>query len=832
MANSSRVVRCPRCRRHVKAYELNNHLRTHKVRGQSKRLRQNRAITSEWVPGDAVMEGDYRKCIVCGVEVKSQNLEKHFSEKHQSFPNMLQWKNPSNNCLICGKVTTDLRGVCQEHIISIPQRFLISNILFPLRKRTAEKLMTLKEEAVSCLFFQMPVQLQLLLGESPETNSPFQHQNFSSNAIEYSYLLLRAFEIYEDLNEEAYKFALASTNKCVFTTRYDSVFINELTSEFEFFLSAFYGMKRFYDVAVDSEGNPKKLFLIPRIDEDIITTTILLHIGYLETIHRSSFGYIHDSTDEYIIDESGASLIFPKKVINEHYDVFCASWSKNLPSCPLPTYGEYEGLRDLLKWVSSPIGFTMNSLWKARFIDNYPSFGFSKDRFFSFIDGLLEDLGTKVKFISHQALNMYRTPFELNGNLLDTGTAFSLAGKNGKAYYLPVLHWFYNKTLPMLIDVARCSDIAGTFFEERLAFVLESLSNNNLRFIYSPVSGMVPVFKQSIKSKKVVDLKWRIIARNVKISIDDPISDKIGKNTEIDLVIYANYHLYLIELKSMNLNSSRVNRDIDKAANQCLKYSCWIKQNEFKDFIQANGLKEDDFRAVRIICCTNGVSNNLEITSETGEKFAVVPQYALFSLLAGVFTVAMREVMPEEILQFRNGALTALPTIEEIGIVDLQGEISKVANGLINRWFSLMTFDRRKNFNEIDLGKAAPLFLSRFYSIIESYLGDTWKWILDKPVQIGADTNWNYYVGTQISDRGVTQICPHCKAAVKYYYSPDENVEAAIQDILRNMQCPFCSRLMEDHSKYPNIVMMMSKFIIDHKRQHDENLQDETIGRK
>jgi hypothetical protein len=775
------------------------------------------------------MEGDFRKCIVCGVEVKAQNLEKHFSEKHPNFPNILHWKNISTNCPICEKIITDLRGICPQHIVSIPQRFLVNNVLFPLRNKTAEKLRPLKEEAASYLFFQMPVQLQLLLGESPETNSPFQHQDFSSNAIEYGYSLLRSCEIYGDLKEEAYKFALASTKKCVFTTRYDSVFINELTSEFEFFRATFYGLKHFYDIAVDHETNPTKLFLIPRIDEDIVTIAILLHIAYLETIYRSSFGYIHESSVEYIIDESGASLIFPKKLIDEHYGVFCASWSKNLPSCPLPTYGEYEGLRDLLKWVSSPIGFTRKSLSKARFIDNYPSFGFSEERFFSFIDGLLEDLGTKVKFVSHLALNKYKTPFEINGNLLDTGTAFSLTSKDGKAYFLPVLHWFYNKTLPMLIDVARSADIAGAFFEERLAFVLEALSNNNLRFIYSPLSGMVPVFKQSMETKKIVDLKWRIIAKNVKISVDDPISEKIGKHTEVDLIIYANYNLYLIELKSMNLNSSRVNRDINKAAKQCLKYSCWVKQKEFKDFIREKGLTEDDFRAVRIICCTNGVSNNLEITSETGEKFAVLPQYALFSLLAGVFTVAMREVMPQEILQFRNGALTALPTIQEIGIMDLRGEISKVANGLINRWFSLMTFDRRKSFSSIDLGKSAPLFMSRFYSIVESYLGDTWKWILNQPVQIGKDGNWDYFVGTQISDRGGTLICSHCKAAIKYYHSSDDEVEAAIQDIFKNMQCPFCGKFMEDHSKYPEVIMMMSKFVIDHKRRHDEGLQDETM---
>lgn len=485
--------------------------------------------------------------------------------------------------------------------------------------------------------------------------------------------------------------------------------------------------------------------------------------------------------------------------------------------------------------MASPVGFTRKNLNKARFINDYKNFGFSEPRFFSFIDGLLDDLNSKADLISHQALNKVKTSYEINNALLDIATAFSLKNSKGeKAYFLPVREWFYNKTLPVLTAVGRSADAAGIFFEQELAGVLKALSEDNLRFIYSPLSGMVPILKQPSKEKKVVKLNWKIIAKNVKISLDDPVlSAKVGKEGEIDLVVYANYHLYLLELKSLNLSSGRTKKYInEKAASQCMKYSAWVKQKDFLDFLQENGLSNDDFRAVRIICCTNGVYDNLEICFNNSERFAVIPQYALFSLLAGVFTVAMREILPDEIMGLRNGVLNAIPTIQEIGIVDLREEISKVANGIINRWFSLMTFDRRKNYSEINLGKAIPLFMSKFYSIVESYLGDTWKWILDQPVQIGAAGDWKYYVGTQICEAGTTLICPHCKTAVKYYHSPDEDVEAAVEDILKNRQCPFCGRLIVDNQKPPEILMMMSKFVIDHKRHNDDKLLDENLREK
>lgn len=566
MTKKDRVIHCPRCRRAIYAKELPLHLSSHvskksvnKFGFSQIRKADDKTSTVETLPGDYPWEAEIRNCVICGAQTKVQNLEEHFSKVHPTFANNMRWTEATAKCLVCGKPNVGFKGVCPEHIISTPQSFIIKNIFFPLRTAVADTIKDLKNEAASYLFHEMPIFLYSTFGAEPEDRSPYERYTFSSNSVDFGYALLRASEIYGDLGETAFKFANAKTGHCTFKTRYDSLVINEIFSEHEFFQAAFYGMKGFYEVAVDSMSSTAKLFIIPKTDHDTILKIVMIHISHLESIHRSSFaGLLHESTQECILDENGAFFCYPKKKIAEFYSTFKASWSKNLPQCPIPTLKEYEALRDLLKWVVGPMGFTKMNLNKARFIDEFKAFGFTEDRFFSFIDGLLPELMPNASFVSHRALNNSKSISEINNNLMEVATAFSLASAKGKAYFLPTREWFYNKTMPVLTAVGRSDNAAGYFFEEQLALVLEALSQNNLRLIYSPLSGLVPVFKGSSKSKKEVNLNWRVVGKNVPISILDPeIAKKVGENGEIDLIVYANYSIYILELKSLNFSNSK-----------------------------------------------------------------------------------------------------------------------------------------------------------------------------------------------------------------------------------------------------------------------------------
>lgn len=55
----------------------------------------------------------------------------------------------------------------------------------------------------------------------------------------------------------------------------------------------------------------------------------------------------------------------------------------------------------------------------------------------------------------------------------------------------------------------------------------------------------------------------------------DETTRKIGESGEIDLVVYANMSLYLLELKAQNLESRYAIQYLRKDAPiQCAKYAC------------------------------------------------------------------------------------------------------------------------------------------------------------------------------------------------------------------------------------------------------------------
>jgi hypothetical protein len=774
----------------------------------------------------------YRKCAVCGAQVQIQNLPKHFANVHPNFINQLHWIDMQDKCFICGKKGIGSGGVCREHVLETPQRFLVKDVFFPLKRKVEQKLREHKKECIHYLLVQAPMLMYASFGAEPGKKSPLEFVSFSTEAIDLGYSLLRTCEVYEDIEEVAYDLALKKSEGGLVRTRYDSVFLEEILSEHEFFRAAFYGMKGFYDIAIDSIEKPSTLLIIPRIDAETVRKMLLLRISHSDAIWRSSFvKIVRPSTQQCVLDERGAFFCFRKEKIHERYNVFASSWSKSFPSRPIPTAEEFDALKDLLKWVVCPFGFTRVNLSKAYNIEDFKNFGLSEDRLFSFLDYLLTEVRSNLHLISHRMLTKTRSIFEMNHNMMNVALGFSLSSSKGKAYFLPVREWFYNKTMPALIAVGRSIEASGRFFEEEMHAILKLLANDNIRLEYSEALGFVPVLKMPGPSKTKLKTDWKILEKNFPILIADPlIAERIGQEGEIDMIVYANYSLYLLELKSLNLSSNRAQKYIkEDAARQCAKYAAWARQkSDLSSFLKKHALSEDNIRSIRVICCTNGVFDNTEIVCyETDERFAVIPQFMLFSLFLGRVTVAVREVLPEEILGIRNGILKAIPTIKKIGIANFRRQLSKTANEFLSRWLTLMTYDRRKDYRNINFNEAKPLDLARFSVLQEVYVGDTWKWLLGEPVEIGMESGWKYYVGTQIANAGTTLVCASCKSAIKYYYAVDKQNNLAVADVLKKKVCPFCRKIMSNASEFKEILNKMTMIMANYKYEHSYPMMEE-----
>ena len=770
---------------------------------------------------------DYRNCSVCGVKVKIQNLEKHFRKVHPKFINELSWIDTRNRCLVCGEegVNTFL-GVCNDHLVKIIPKFLVKNVFFPLRERVAERLRKQENECVEYFLVQVPMFIYATFGAEPEKKPPEAFLSFSSMATFLGYSLARICEIFDGAGETAYDLALRESAGGLWRTRYDAPFLDALLSEFEFFQAALFGTQGFYHIAVDSSDTPSKLFIIPRTDTETVRKMLLLRISDAESMWRASFArLLRPSTQQCVLDEMGAFFCFPRKEIYKHFDIFAKAWSETFPSCPVPIAEEFSALSDLFKWVACPFGFTKTNPSKAYNLSEFPNFGLSEDRLFSFLDCLLADVKSNLNVISHRSLSDKESFFRTNEKLMRIAWGFSFSSSRGRSYFLPVREWFYNKIMPILVRIGRSLDVAGDFFEEETRVILKLLSGDNIRLKYSPSFGMVPVLKTKRPSKSKVKMNWRILEKNFPISIKNPrISKIVGEKGEIDLIVYANFSIYLLELKSLNLTVDRARKHIKEVApKQCAKYAAWARQREeFLSLLEKHGISEDDVKSVRIICCTNGIFDDTEIVcSETGERFAIVPQFIVFSLFVGSVTVSMKDVFPELVLRLRNGLLIAIPSIKNLGLIDCRKQISQTANALLTRWLSLMIYDRRRDYKEISFKEARPLDLARFLVFREVHVGNTYKWFLKQPVLIESVGEWKYYVGTQIASAGSTLVCPNCKSVVKYYYTENEQDNNVVEQALKKKICPFCKHKMASASEFKEITSEMTMIMAKHKYELD-----------
>jgi len=420
-------------------------------------------------------------------------------------------------------------------------------------------------------------------GVEPEKQSPSAFISFSSKATILGYSLARIGEIFDDVGEMAYDLAMRDSGGGPFRTRYDAPFLDEIFSELEFLQAALFGIKGFYDIAVDSPDKPSKLFVVPRSDTETVRKMLLLRISHSDSIWRASFArLVRPSSQQCVLDENGAFFCFSKEKIHEHFDVFAKAWSENFPSGPVPTLEEYSALCDLLKWVACPFGFTRKNLTKAYYLNDFPNLGLTENRLFSFLDCLLSDVKSNLEVASHRALTDGGSIFRTNSKLMNIAWGFSFSSSRGRAYFLPVREWFYNKIMPVLVKVGRSLDVCGGFFEEETRCILKLLSNDNIRLDYSKVFGLVPVLKRSRPSKTKFKMDWKILAKNFPISIKDRlISQIVGEKGEIDLIVYANFSVYLLELKSLNLTVNRARKHIrELAPKQCAKYAAWARQKD------------------------------------------------------------------------------------------------------------------------------------------------------------------------------------------------------------------------------------------------------------
>lgn len=594
-------------------------------------------------------------CPLCGVYVKSKNIVRHINHVHTRFSQEIcEILIDPEKCPICGNINDPLKtknglSICDTHYVRDVRPFLIRNFYMKLKERNTVELASEPDAALWALRVQLD-SIFTSLGWVPEEATEAQFLTFGTVTIFTGYLLLRLTEAIPEIGEKL--FSHAETDQpnesegeqplrfVKIPKKFEqgaSRLLILLDAEFELFRAIKLGATGYYNIAVDDEQFPKTVLIIPNLQPEATKSLLLLLLRdaneqWRGTLRQIAVPYGTSSAH----DEFGASLLFNRSLINDHFDVFKAAWNEVLNTNTKITITDFENLWSWLKWVVSTEGVTENNQTKATNFDSYKGLGLDKTLVFDTLREILPEVRDCLNRISLRELGK-PDPYGLTkANLSAIARAFKVSTPNGTAYFLTCREWFYNRIMPIFVSFARRLELAGPSFEKDMHTFSSLYSKLGVSGGGKSALGLMIEPKLSENShpeqKTSRSIPWRVLEKNYNIELaEGKTSERIGKCGEIDLIVYANMNLYLIELKALNLECNNAVKYMrEKASFQCARYSAWVREKEkFNELLQKHGIKEDQLNAVRIMVCLSGIFKDLEVTCpENSECFAVVSVFS------------------------------------------------------------------------------------------------------------------------------------------------------------------------------------------------------------
>lgn len=620
----------------------------------------------------------------------------------------------SSNCTLCFKendISKTKYGlpICTEHYVTDIRKFLIKKFYLKIKEKNSR---TIKEnpKVATWIFNDMLNKIFWSLTWEPETISEFQYLMFCEYSNFTGYLMLRLSETLPDLGERLYAISsekIKRPRSKEFEIIYNKLFL-DMSAEYEFFVGTKFAVSGYFDIAIDNEDNPKKIVIIPVSNEDAINRIFSLRLkdanaGWYGTFRK----VLHSPGIITVANVSAGGTFFQLdwKIILKNFELFKAIWNQTFHCNTAITPEDFQNFWDWLKWVVAPNGFTETNQNNATYFGDYKKFGLKKNLVFETLNQILPDLRTKQHLISTNNLSQKDPALLLLGELAHIAHGFRVLCPKERIYFVPCREWFYNAIMPVIVKFAINLKLSGPSFEKNIARIFSFYSKAGIRkgelSLLGPMVEPLPhglMIEPDVKAD--YKLRWKILEKNLSIEIPKDSSPKgIGGGGELDLLIYVNNDLYLIELKALNLESKIAIEYLEeKTPIQCAKYAYWVrKSNQFKEILQKHGIKEQDIRSIRILACCSGVSEKLIAKcQETGEHFAIVPEFVLFSVMADLFYQELDECFPSRIegmaAGFRVVAEKNPPTIIQL---DLRKEIVEKISNKFSEWKKLITFDRR-----------------------------------------------------------------------------------------------------------------------------------------
>lgn len=620
-----------------------------------------------------------------------------------------------SNCPICDKEvdkskTTHFIPICNEHYVTNIRKFLIQKHYLNLKKKNNE-IIKKNPRVAAQLIIDLHWKIFFTLTWEPETISELQFLRFNEYSFFAGYLILRMSEVLPDLGKRlrqglSGRKLMAKPMSQEFKSAFENLLLR-MSAEFELFISAKLAVSGYFYIAVDNEENPRKILIVPRSDEDNINRNFSLILNFANSQWYGTFRRVLNLYGTIPVADplGGAFFKLDLKFIEENFELFKTTWNQTFQCNTTMTFEDFKNLKDWLKWVVAPSGFTETDQSGSLHFDSYIGFGLRKELVFETLNQVLPDVRTKHHLISTKNLSKKDPFLFVFAHLAQIAHGFKISGPERWSYFVPCREWFYNAIMPVFVRLVSKTKMRGRLFEENMARVLSFYSKTGVRegsqaplgLIVEPEPPGLLIEPEEGTSK----LNWKILEKNLSIYIPNHvIPKKIRRHGEVDVMVLVEHDLYLIELKSINLRDKEATEYLKKKTPvQCAKYAHWVRNcKQFEEILHKHGLKNRDIRSVKILACCSGVFENLTATfHETGECFAVVPEFVLFSIMAGFF----KPINAASLTRIEGMALGLKIAYERnppvVCMFNLQEEIEKKLSSRCLEWIRLAKVDRKSH---------------------------------------------------------------------------------------------------------------------------------------
>ena len=372
----------------------------------------------------------------------------------------------------------------------------------------------------------------------------------------------------------------------------------------------------------------------------------------------------------------------------------------------------------------------------------------------------------------------------------------------------------------------------GSFYEEEIKNRINLIKSGyvsirqNRDFLvgYQPINQKNPV-------ENVNQFNIQILERNHDITAPNASKHNISVDGEIDLIIYSNDNLFLLEAKSFF--SKSLSSNIQYASDQCTKYREWIDTAEFNELIEKH--KIQNLNKIFILILTNRQEERLYVKcNKSGYYFPIISFSLLPLLLMGFYTldISKRKIVPSDLIEVLKEIV--IEKFKDFEIIQENHEEFKKFRKIWRNFFYLIlnSISLPANFDFSNLSSFP--FDSR-YTVIDYRIENSGNWELSEEIPIWEDNGFTFYLVTEIGNMKHSYVCKNCSSVWLYYFPESVDFTGSIYESLTKGICIKCGKeivnqnslkIREITNKTSLIMVFVKKQLWESKLQKNVSLKD------